>query len=116
MARAASSASRVLPTPAGPGQREQPHGTGAQPLRHRANSSARPIVRFGGGGSALREQAADPPPAGLEGRVVQQYRLVQIMQLGSRLDPQLARELLARAPVGLQRVGLTPARYSASIS
>ena len=39
---------------------------------------------------------------------MQEHRLVQIIQLGSRLDPQLVAELLTGVPVGLQRVGLTP--------
>ena len=46
---------------AGPGQRQQTHRAGAEPLATVRTSRARPIVRFGGDGSALRRRDRSPP-------------------------------------------------------
>ena len=118
-ARAASSASRVLPTPPGPVSVKQPDRCGAQSLADRCElvlATDRAIRRrrqraVASAPDARRARAVGRPRrgGGIERGVVGEDRLVEVMQLGSWLDPELLDEDLARVAVGLQRVGLAAA-------
>ena len=74
------------------------------------SSASRPISAVGGSGSDGRRSGR---PGGhsrrVERGVVGEDRLVELVQLGAWLDPELLDEHLARAPIGLQRVGLAAA-------
>ena len=101
-----------MPTPPGPVS----VSSRTAPARSRsaiaASSRSRPIVRFGGAGNARSPAAAGGGRRGgwrVERGIVREDRLVEVVQLGARLDPELLDEDLAGVPVGLQRVGLAAA-------
>ena len=66
--------------------------------------------------AAFQAPAAARPPPVRQSDVLAQDRLVQRAQLRSGLDADLLDERAPRPPVGLERFGLAPDRYSASIS
>ena len=106
-----------------PRQRQQPDRCGAQSLADRCEvvlATDRAIRRRRQRAVAQRARRRPPGVAavgrpaarggwGIERGVVGEDRLVEVMQLGSRLDPELLDEDLARVAVGLQRVGLAAA-------
>ena len=49
------------------------------------------------------------------GRVVAQDGALELRQRGARIDPELVNEGTPRGAVGLERLGLPPERYSASM-
>ena len=107
--RAASSASRVLPTPPGPVSVNSRTDAGSQPLADRhelARATDRPIRRRG-----QRADAWEPRRRGrrVDRGVVGEDRVVEVVELGARFDPELLDEDLAGVAVGLQRVGLAAA-------
>jgi hypothetical protein len=96
---------------AGPGQGEQPSRTGPQPLADPAHLAAATdrAIRCRRQRAAPVDGRRDRRTRRLEGRVVHQDRLVQLMKFISRLDSELLDKHIAGMPVGLQRVRLAAA-------
>ena len=111
-ARAASSASRVLPTPPGPvsvSSRTEPARSRSPTAASSSPATDRPIRRRRQRAAPDRRLAPAARAAASSAGSWREDRLVEVVQLGARLDPELLDEHLAGVAVGLQRVGLAAA-------
>ncbi len=101
MRAAASTASRVLPTP--PGPVSVTRRCAVSSLVTSAMAVARPMRLV----ERDREVAVNGPRAGRgELRVVTQDRQVELGQLGARVDAQFLDQLIAELPIARQRLAL----------
>ena len=101
---AASTARRVLPTPPGPGERDQPGRPSRSAIAR--SSSSRPIVAFGGAGSLPAGLSrAGAASSGSWARILPW----SVGELLAGLDPELSDEDAAGLAIGVERVRLAAA-------